>query len=137
MLLNVKNDIQEIDRILPNIEEFCCKNGVCDKKCFDISIIVDELTTNVINYAYPDGKTHEFSITLRKIEEIIHIQILDDGIPFDPLRRSEPDIDSPLEDRKIGGLGIYLARQLAEKITYQRIDNQNKLDIFVAIKEEE
>lgn len=135
MLLNVKNNIQEIDRILPLIHKFCGDNGICEKKCFDISIIIDELATNVINYAFSDDKLHEFTITLRKIEEIVHIEILDEGIPFDPLKRSEPDIESSLEDRKIGGLGIYLARQLAEKIIYTRIDNKNKLDIFVTTEE--
>ena len=58
MLLSVKNDIREIDRVFSIIKEFCCANNISEKKCFDILIIVDELATNVISYAFGDGQEH-------------------------------------------------------------------------------
>lgn len=137
MLLKVRNDIQEISRVCSKIKEFCSSNGISEKKCFDILMIVDELATNVIRYAFKDGQCHAFDIKLEKNNHTVHIQILDNGIPFDPLEKSAPDTVSSLEERAIGGLGIFLAKQLSETITYARVDDKNQLDILVNLKEEE
>ncbi len=137
MLLKVRNDIQEIDRICNDIKEFCFSNDINEKKCFDILMIVDELATNVIKYAFHDDQEHVFDILLEKNSQTVHIQLVDDGIPFDPLKKSDPDTMSSLEDRNIGGLGIFFAKQLSKLITYARIENKNQLDILVSLKEEE
>lgn len=137
MLLKVKNDIQEIDRICNDIKEFCFSNDIHEKKCFDILMIVDELATNVIRYAFQDDQEHVFDILLEKNSQTVHIQLTDDGIPFDPLKKSDPDTASPLEERNIGGLGIFFAKQLSKLITYARIEDKNQLDILVSLKEEE
>ena len=137
MLLNVKNDIREIDRVFARIKEFCCANNISEKKCFDILIIVDELATNIISYAFNDGQEHTFTIMIEKENEAVHLQLSDGGIPFDPLKSSVPDTDAPLENRKIGGLGIFFVKQLSARIDYARIENKNQLDIFVSLKEEE
>jgi anti-sigma regulatory factor (Ser/Thr protein kinase) len=137
MLLKVRNDIQEIDRICNDIKEFCFSNDINEKKCFDILMIVDELATNVIKYAFQDDQEHVFDILLEKNSQTVHIQLTDDGIPFDPLKKSDPDTMSSLEDRNIGGLGIFFAKQLSKLITYARIEDKNQLDILVSLKEEE
>ena len=136
MFLKVRNDIKEIDRVCTEVKNFCCSNDIENDKCFDIVIIIDELATNIIKYAFVDGCDHTFDIVIEKNDEKLHIQLLDDGIPFDPLKRSNPDTDSSLEERAIGGLGIYFAKQLSEQITYERTENKNQLDIFVNLKKE-
>ena len=118
------------------VKNFCCSNDIENDKCFDIVIIIDELATNIIKYAFVDGCDHTFDIVIEKNDEKLHIQLLDDGIPFNPLKRSNPDTDSSLEERSIGGLGIYFAKQLSEQITYERTENKNQLDIFVNLKKE-
>ena len=137
MLLNVKNDIREIDRVFDRIKEFCCANDISEKKCFDILIIVDELATNIISYAFDDGQEHTFTIMIEKENDVIHVQLSDGGVPFDPLKKSEPDTDASLEKRQVGGLGIFFVKQLSKRITYARIENKNQLDVFVSLKEEE
>lgn len=137
MLLNIKNDIQEIDRICSDLKKFCVLNNIGEKKCYDIVIIIDEMASNVINYAFDDNQEHTFILMIEKKEDLVHIQIIDDGIAFDPLKKTEPDLESSLEDRKIGGLGIFFAKQLSQSITYMREDNKNHLDIIVNINEEE
>ena len=136
MLLKVRNDIKEIDRVCTEVKNFCCSNNIENDKCFDIVIIIDELATNIIKYAFIDGGDHTFDIIVEKNDEKLHIQLLDDGIPFDPLKRSNPDTDSSLEERAIGGIGIYFAKQLSEQITYERTESKNRLDIFVNLKKE-
>ncbi len=137
MLLSVKNDIREIDRVFSCIKEFCHTSGVSEKKCFDILIIIDELATNVISYAFNDGQEHTFTIAIDKKDDVVHIRISDAGIPFDPLKKNEPDTDASLESRKIGGLGIFFVKQLSQLVTYERVEDKNQLDIFVSLKEEE
>ncbi len=136
MLLKVKNDIKEIDRVCTEVKNFCCSNNIGDDKCFDIVIIIDELATNIIKYAFVDGYEHIFDIVINKRNEKLHIQLLDDGIPFDPLKRARPDTDSSLDERAIGGLGIFFAKQLSEQITYERAENKNRLDILVNLRKE-
>ena len=137
MLLNVKNDIREIDRVFARIKEFCCASCISEKKCFDILIIVDELVTNIVSYAFDDGQEHTFTIMIEKENDSVHLQLSDGGIPFDPLKSTGPDTNASLENRKVGGLGIFFVKQLSTHITYARVDNKNQLDIFVNLKEEE
>ncbi|MBO4405408.1 MAG: ATP-binding protein [Alphaproteobacteria bacterium] len=141
MLLDVKNDVQEIDRVFARIKEFCCANNISEKKCFDILIIVDELATNIVSYAFDDDQEHTFTIMVEKESEngneIVHLRLSDGGIPFDPLKNPGPDTEASLENRKVGGLGIFFVKQLSDHIAYARIEGKNQLDVFVSLKEEE
>ena len=100
-----------------------------EKKRHEIELAVDELLTNVINYAYPDtsGK-----ITIRCLvneQGDFFAQIADTGIPFDPLKKREPEMGKSIEDSRIGGLGIYLARNMLDEIKYHRKNDMNILTI--------
>jgi serine/threonine-protein kinase RsbW/sigma-B regulation protein RsbU (phosphoserine phosphatase) len=110
---------------------------VSDEKCHDITLILDEIITNVVNYAYPDNKEHELSVSIDKIGVHITIRLVDSGIAFDPLAKEDPDVDSNLEERKVGGLGIFLAKQLSDDFKYSRINGQNQLDIRIATHSKE
>ncbi len=133
MLLNIKNEISEINRICDEVEKFCNDHNISDEKYHDIILILDELVTNVINYAYPNGGEHIFTLDIQKIDDCIYIVLSDSGIPFDPLAKDDPDIESSLEERRIGGLGIFIVKQLSEIVEYSRIDDKNQLNITVSI----
>ena len=134
MLISLKNDVNEIARLCDEVKKFCEENGVSDEKYHDIVLILDEIVTNVINYAYPDGGTHTFTLDLRKEgDDRISMKLSDDGIPFDPLARDNPDTESSLEERQIGGLGIFIVKQLSEVVEYSRTDDKNHLSVTVSI----
>lgn len=133
MLLNIKNEINEINRICDEVQKFCKDHNISDEKYHDIILILDEVVTNIINYAYPDGGEHIFTLDLQEQEGHIFIKLADSGMPFDPLAKSDPDIESSLEERKIGGLGIFIVKQLSEIVEYSRIDDKNHLNIIVSI----
>jgi serine/threonine-protein kinase RsbW len=84
---------------------------------YKIQLAVDEASTNVINYAY-GGESGPLKIVLELAGENILITIIDKGKPFDPTTIPLPDVSSDLEDRKIGGLGIFFMRQLMDDISY-------------------
>jgi serine/threonine-protein kinase RsbW len=84
---------------------------------YKIQLAVDEASTNVINYAYP-GSTGPLKITLELAGEDILVNIRDKGKSFDPTAVPPPDISSALDDRKIGGLGIYFMNKLMDSVSY-------------------
>lgn len=134
MIINIKNDISEIGEVCNKIDQFCTENNIPNKKRQDIDLIVDELASNVIFYAYPDGEQHSFTLSLELNEGVVTIKMVDTGTPFNPLNKDDPDIELSAEERQIGGLGIFLVKQLSERVTYQRLNDKNHLTIVVSIK---
>jgi anti-sigma regulatory factor (Ser/Thr protein kinase) len=133
MIIKIKNDIEEIGKVCEGVREFCSQNNIPNAKYHDVVLILDEIVTNIISYAYPDGNGHSFSIDLQKSGNFIRIRSIDDGVAFDPLTLEDPDTISSLEERKVGGLGIYIIKRLAESVKYDRIDGQNRLEIKMSI----
>ena len=137
MLLTIKNDISEISRVCDEVKSFCTSNNISDSCYQNIVLIIDEMVTNVILYAYKDQLEHCFHLEIVKDRGRVCIELSDDGVPFNPLESNVPDTDSSLEDRAIGGLGIFLVKQLSEHVEYQRLGNKNYLKIRVIVKAEE
>lgn len=81
--------------------------------------------TNIISYGFPDKSDHEISISIDKHMNKINIILVDDGEEFNPLNVKEPDLNTPIEEREIGGLGIYFVRQKMNKIEYERENGKN------------
>lgn len=134
MLLSIKNDINEISRVCDEVEKFCVSHKISTEKYHDIILILDEIVTNIIMYAYPDDGEHDFTMEMEAIDGNIYICLSDNGIPFDPLDKSDPDVNSCLEEREIGGLGIFIVRQLSDVVEYSRTDNnENQLKIVVSV----
>lgn len=92
-------------------------------------ITIEELVINCIDYGYDDDKVHTIRLELSIGGRNLSITVVDDGHPFDPLSRPSPDLSLPVQARPVGGLGIYLLRQLADEIAYQRRDGFNELTI--------
>ena len=91
-----------------------------------IRLVGEEALVNIINYAYPGGQG-EMSIECGKDDASGHfiIRIADSGVPFNPFERPDPDISAPVEEREIGGLGIFLIRQIMDNANYRRENNRN------------
>ena len=93
------------------------------KKEMQILLAVEEIIVNIINHA--QIKRPEIIIEIDISSKKLTVKILDYGIPFNPLEVGEPDIKSSLLEREIGGLGLFLVRQVVDEIKYQRIDEKN------------
>jgi anti-sigma regulatory factor (Ser/Thr protein kinase) len=100
-----------------------------EKKCHEIELAVDELLTNVILYAYPDTSGKITVRCLTNEQGDFFAQIADTGIPFDPLKKRKPEMGTSIEDSRIGGLGIYLARNMLDEMKYHRKNEMNILTI--------
>ena len=98
------------------------------KTQMQIELAVDEVLANIAMYAYPESSgtaTMRFCCTDRTAE----IVFIDSGIPYNPLENPEPDVTLPAEKRKIGGLGIFLVRKMADEVLYRREDGKNVLTV--------
>lgn len=100
------------------------------KSVMQITVCVEEMFVNVAHYAY-EGKNGDVTLVIDGNGGAISITLIDSGIPFDPLARPDPDVTLSAEERKIGGLGIYMVKQTMDKVHYERKDGKN---IFTMIK---
>ena len=123
--LTLINDLGDIAVAAERIDAFCSARGLSPETVFEVNLAVDELVTNTINYGYDDGGEHRIEIALRFEGGTLVVEITDDGRAFDPLQAPEPDLGAPLEERAVGGLGIYLSRKLMDGIAYRREDGRN------------
>ncbi|MCQ2546402.1 MAG: SpoIIE family protein phosphatase [Clostridia bacterium] len=92
-----------------------------------IGIIVDEIYSNVVNYS----KATIAKVSCDLEDGVLNIQFKDNGIEYNPLDRDDPDISLSAEEREIGGLGIYMVRNMADDVQYMREDGKNILSIFI------
>ncbi|MCL2007514.1 MAG: SpoIIE family protein phosphatase [Treponema sp.] len=98
----------------------------------NINLAVEEVFINIVNYAYPESKGKaKISIF---IEEDAVIRFEDSGLPYNPIEQEEPDLNISPEDREIGGFGVFLVKQLMDKVEYERVDDKNILIITKKIK---
>jgi anti-sigma regulatory factor (Ser/Thr protein kinase) len=94
-----------------------------------VLLAIEELVTNCIEYGYDDADDHTIVIVLSISDGSLTMDVIDDGHPFDPLTAPPPDFSLEVEDRPIGGLGIYLLRKLADNISYERNHGTNRLTL--------
>ena len=106
------------------------KHGIGSKDVNRIQLAAEEVLVNIISYAYPD-KNGDIQITYEIMEDKgLVMKVIDWGIPFDPLSVAEPNIEAPIEDRKIGGLGIFIIRNIMDEVSYKREGCQNILTLI-------
>lgn len=121
-------DKQNLPLVIDFLESFLQKSGVRSQDLLDLQLAVDEAFTNIASYAYgPEGG--DVDICIDVFESEITITITDSGKAFDPLSLGPPDIKGGVDERQIGGLGIYLIRQVTDNVTYLRRDGKNMLII--------
>ncbi len=120
------------DFINENLEEYNCPI----KALTQIDIAIDELFGNIANYAYhPNIGTATVRIEVIENPLAVIITFMDNGTPFDPLNKEDPDITQSAEERAIGGLGIYLVKKSMDEISYEYKNGKNILKIKKKIGE--
>jgi len=93
----------------------------------DLRIAIDEVVTNILNYAWGDEGAHGITIRCRLLESRLETTIEDDGVAFDPLQAATPDVQAPLAERQVGGLGVHFVRNLMSGVAYERVAGRNRL----------
>lgn len=128
--LTVEAKIANLGKVLQFVENELEKTGCGIKAGMQISIAVEELFVNVAHYAYTPG-AGDVTIGVESYDDpgLIEITLTDSGIPYDPLSKDDPDVTLSAEDRKIGGLGIYMVKKSMDLMKYERVDGKNVVTI--------
>lgn len=131
MIFSFNSNISELDRVFRTVTYFCKVNNISEETICKLKLIVDEVVSNVINYA---GISLKISIFITKKNGDIKLKIIDSGKLFNPLLMRNPDVTLSLDDRKVGGLGIFLVKEYSKEIKYRRKDSKNILTVVLKIK---
>lgn len=132
--LTLHNNVQEASLLAPFIETIAMENGLDHSLTMELNLAVEEAVVNVMEYAYPQGETGDVTIEVSVADGLLDINIIDSGTPFDPTQKSDPDTSLPVEERSIGGLGIFLVRQVMDTVSYRRDNGKNILTFTKNIK---
>lgn len=130
------NRIEEIGRMATFLEEMGEELNLSPEVSFNIHLALEEAVSNVIMYAYPQGEEHAFALTVRHVDNRLIFKIIDTGKEFDPTRQPDADVTLSLEERPIGGLGIFLIRRIMQAVEYRRVGDKNILTMVKVIEEE-
>ena len=111
--------------------ELLLRRGAGEEQVYATQLALEEILSNVIRHGYPDGARHEIELTLRADDAGLELEVADDGVEFDPTSAPAPDLDLPLAQRRVGGLGITLLRAYASELTYERVGGRNVLRLRI------
>ena len=125
--LELSNRLSELANIQEALEANAERLGVSTAMLMSLNLVVEEAFTNIVNYAYADQEQHTIAICINRNDQQLVITLTDDGQPYDPTQKADPDIELPAEKRQVGGLGIFLIRKIMDKVEYERKDNKNYL----------
>ncbi|MBO4285944.1 MAG: ATP-binding protein, partial [Bacilli bacterium] len=127
----VPADKNEVGRVVEFVNTFLGQFNVEQKILSQIDIAIDEICSNIFNYAYKDKKgTIEVDISINN--NVVTLHFVDTGEPFNPLEKEDPNIDLPLEERQEGGLGIYMVKKMMDSVSYHY--SKNKENVFTITK---
>jgi len=128
-MIKHKAKLENLHLFIEYALDFAEDSGLKSSDILRLELAIEESVVNIINYSFPD-RTGEIIMTCENRNNNIIIKIIDDGIPFNPLDKEDPDITAPIENRKIGGLGIFLVKNIMDDIKYEYRDHNNVLTLI-------
>jgi serine/threonine-protein kinase RsbW len=139
--LIVPGEHARVEDLNTSLEAVLTRHGIDAGVRGDVRLIVEELASNAIAYGGVDGGSgdgngmgqHELSVNIAIAGDLLTLEFRDEGAPFDPLSAAPPDLEADIMDRPIGGLGLYLIRQIAEETHYHRVGDANLLRVSLRI----
>ncbi len=132
--LTLNCDIKRIPELNDFIGSIAQKLGLNSMMTSQVQLAVEEAVVNVMNYAYPDGKQGFVTVKAMSDGHELRLVVIDSGVAFDPTNKEKPDVSLSVEERPIGGLGIFLVRELMDSINYERTDGRNILTMMKNIR---
>jgi serine/threonine-protein kinase RsbW len=111
------------------IESFTVEQRVSPDDTARVLIAVEELVTNIVKYGYDPGSPGTIAVTVWTEGNRLGIGIVDDSEAFNPFAQPDPDLDGPIERRRVGGLGLHLVKSIMDRTRYERVDSRNVVEI--------
>ncbi len=129
-VLNLSSRMSELDKLTAFLEEVGEKLCLPAKCLFEITVALEEVFSNIVRYAFTDGRSHTIRIVAQLQRGKLSLSVEDDGQPFNPLTADPPQLERDLEKCNIGGVGIHLVKRLMDDVRYTRRSNRNELTLI-------
>ena len=123
----IRNRREALGQVVDTVDKFADEHRLAADIVADVQLALDEILTNIVNYGYTDDAEHEIRICLRVGDGILETTVEDDGVPFNPLESIKPDTSAPLQERRIGGVGLHFVKNLMDEVSYARVGDRNRV----------
>ena len=134
--LTLEATVANTETVTAFVEDFLNEIGCSMRVITQINVAVDELFSNIANYAYkPKTGQATVSLAMSGDGKTLTVTFTDSGVPYNPLAKKDPDVTLSADERQIGGLGIYMVKKTMDDVTYEFKDGKNILSIKKKVKE--
>ena len=125
--IQIKNQVQELDNVARFVEEIGEELGLDMELQMNLNLVMEEMVSNVIFYAYPEGSDATIELTAESDGKELTFVLSDQGREFDPTKKEDTDMDVNPAERELGGMGIFIVKNIMNRVTYQRLEDKNLL----------
>jgi len=125
--IRLKNQVGELEKVAQFIDEICEELGLGMELQMNLNLVMEEMISNVIFYAYPPGKPEDIELTAECNGKQLTFVLSDNGVEFDPTAKEDANTDINPAEREIGGMGIFIVKNIMNQVTYQRLEGKNLL----------
>ena len=134
--LRIKNEVSELEKVALFVEEIGEELGLSMELQMNLNLVMEEMVTNVIFYAYPEGEEADIELLAKSDGKELTFVLSDQGKEFDPTAKDDADLDVNPADRELGGMGIFIVKNIMNKVTYQRLEGKNLLTMTKGIEDQ-
>ena len=125
--LTIRNDPSDMSVVRETLDRFGAEQGVPGRALIDLQVVVDEIVSNVIKYAWPEAGAHELVVRLTVDDSGVEVEVVDNGQPYDPREAPAAPRSAPGSMPRPGGVGIHMVKQLVDGFEYERVDEHNRV----------
>ena len=125
--IKIKNQVGELEKVNTFIGEIGEELQLDMELLMNLNLVMEEMVSNVIFYAYPEGKTADIELSAECNGRELTSVLSDKGREFDPTLKEDIDTETDPADRDLGGMGIYIVKNIMNEVTYQRLEGKNLL----------
>jgi serine/threonine-protein kinase RsbW len=133
-VLKLKNQMSELERVNAFVEEIGQELGLNFELQMNLNLVMEEMVVNVISYAYPEGSEAEIELLAESDGKQLKFVLSDRGKEFDPTLGGNTDMDVNPAERDLGGMGIFIVKNIMNEVSYQRLEGKNLLTMKKIIK---
>ena len=133
MEILLRNQLAETPKVRAALDQFAAQHQVPSAVVLALDLALEELVTNIISYGYVDPLEHVIHLRIEADQLEIRVRLEDDGKPFDPCAHAVPQLDLPMDQKPIGGLGLHMVRQSVDRMEYERLAGKNVVTLVKRI----
>jgi serine/threonine-protein kinase RsbW len=125
--ISIKNQVSELEKVAQFIEEIGEELELNMELQMNLNLVMEEMVSNVIFYAYPEGTEADIELMAKSDGKELTFVISDQGREFDPTAKEDTDLNVNPAERELGGMGIFIVKNIMNEVTYQRLEGRNLL----------